>query len=31
MLRSGDSPGRVDEVVDHFGDAKGGIFGFVER
>jgi acylphosphatase len=31
LLRAGVSPGRVDEVVDRFSDAKGGISGFVER
>ncbi|WP_132877859.1 acylphosphatase [Tamaricihabitans halophyticus] len=30
-LRSGDSPGRVDLVVDRWLPARGGLTGFVER
>jgi len=30
-LRSGDTPGRVDLVVDDRGPARGGLEGFVER
>ncbi|SFO81539.1 acylphosphatase [Amycolatopsis arida] len=30
-LRSGESPGRVDHVVERWSPAKGGIQGFVER
>lgn len=31
LLRSGDTPGRVDLVVDHWDSARGGLVGFVER
>lgn len=30
-LRSDAAPGRVDAVVERFGDARGGLSGFVER
>ena len=30
-LRSGMTPGRVDEVVEQWGEARGGLQGFVER
>lgn len=30
-LRSGDTPGRVDTVVDNWENARGGLTGFVER
>ena len=29
-LRGGDAPGRVDHVVEQWGDARGGLAGFVE-
>ena len=31
VLRAGATPGRVDEVVERFGPAKGGLSGFSER
>ncbi|MFF4775167.1 acylphosphatase [Microtetraspora fusca] len=31
LLRSGDTPGRVDGVTERWSDAKGGLVGFVER
>ncbi|WP_067574695.1 acylphosphatase [Nocardia acidivorans] len=31
LLRSGDTPGRVDLVVDDWGDGRAGIIGFEER
>ncbi|MBP2323711.1 acylphosphatase [Kibdelosporangium banguiense] len=31
MLRGGDSPGRVDTVVERWSEARGGLRGFVER
>jgi len=31
LLRSGDTPGRVDLVVDTYEPARGGLTGFVER
>ncbi|MET0134495.1 MAG: acylphosphatase [Kibdelosporangium sp.] len=31
ILRSGDSPGRVDTVVDGWSAARGGLLGFRER
>lgn len=31
MLRSSDSPGRVDHVAEHWSAPKGGLDGFVER
>ncbi|WP_206612257.1 acylphosphatase [Prescottella agglutinans] len=31
MLRSGQTPGSVTLVVEHFGSARGGLSGFVER
>lgn len=30
-LRSGDTPGRVDLVVERFDPARGGLTGFIER
>jgi acylphosphatase len=30
-LRGGDSPGRVEEVVEQWGDARGGLTDFEER
>ncbi|QFZ24797.1 acylphosphatase [Saccharothrix syringae] len=30
-LRSGDTPGRVDSVVERWSEARGGATGFVER
>ncbi|MFD1149368.1 acylphosphatase [Saccharothrix hoggarensis] len=30
-LRSGDTPGRVDSVVERWSDPRGGLTGFVER
>jgi acylphosphatase len=30
-LRGGSTPGQVDNVVDRWSDAKGGLHGFVER
>jgi len=30
-LRSGEAPGRVQTVVERFGNARGGLTGFVER
>ncbi|SMD21092.1 acylphosphatase [Kibdelosporangium aridum] len=31
LLRGGDSPGRVDTVVERWSEARGGLTGFVER
>ncbi|MGW5384649.1 acylphosphatase [Nocardia sp. NPDC003963] len=31
LLRSGDTPGRVDLVVESWEDARGGLLGFTER
>ncbi|MEU8385420.1 acylphosphatase [Streptosporangium sp. NPDC048865] len=31
LLRSGDTPGRVDGVVERWSETKGGLRGFVER
>lgn len=31
LLRDGGTPGRVDEVVEQWGEARGGLAGFVER
>jgi acylphosphatase len=31
MLRSGSTPGYVQQVTERFGDARGGVTGFVER
>ncbi|GAA2849597.1 acylphosphatase [Streptosporangium fragile] len=31
LLRGGDTPGRVDVVVERWSDAKGSLHGFVER
>lgn len=31
LLRGGDSPGRVDTVVERWSEARGGLRGFVER
>ncbi|WP_084258333.1 acylphosphatase [Microtetraspora malaysiensis] len=31
LLRSSDTPGRVDGVTERWSDAKGGLVGFVER
>jgi acylphosphatase len=31
LLRSGKSPGSVDQVVERWSDARGGLAGFVER
>jgi acylphosphatase len=31
VLRGGTTPGQVDNVVDRWSDAKGGLHGFVER
>ncbi|MER5260471.1 acylphosphatase [Actinosynnema sp. NPDC002837] len=30
-LRSGDTPGRVDSIVERWSEARGGFTGFVER
>jgi acylphosphatase len=30
LLRGGTAPGRVDRVVEQWGDARGGLVGFVE-
>ncbi|MFJ6672338.1 acylphosphatase [Actinosynnema sp. NPDC091369] len=30
-LRSGDTPGRVDSIVERWSEARGGLTGFVER
>ena len=30
-LRSGDTPGRVDSIVERWSEARGGLVGFVER
>lgn len=31
LLRTGDTPGRVDGIVERWSDAKGGLAGFAER
>ncbi|MFC4000630.1 acylphosphatase [Prauserella oleivorans] len=31
LLRSGEPPGRVDHVAEHWSEPKGGLSGFVER
>lgn len=31
LLRSGDTPGRVDSVIERWSEPRGGLVGFVER
>ncbi|HSL09093.1 MAG TPA: acylphosphatase [Pseudonocardiaceae bacterium] len=31
VLRSGSTPGHVQQVTERFGDARGGVTGFIER
>nr|PZN41077.1 MAG: acylphosphatase [Actinomycetota bacterium] len=31
LLRSGETPGRVDAVIERWSEARGGLVGFVER